>query len=98
QRLEIEGGEKELDAVILWARERERALPSPAITELQRALTLQVTVPMAYYYRGIRHFLLGENAAATAELGKYLATLPDTVPSRAREFLAMIGPKAALAR
>lgn len=94
QRLEIEGGEKEFDAVIRWVRERERALPSPAITELQRALTLQVTVPMAYYYRGVRHFLLGENAAAAAELRKYLATLPDTIPSRARELLAKIAASA----
>ena len=94
----MEDGGKDFDALIRWVGERERTLPSPAVAELQRALTLQVTVPMAYYYRGIRHFLLGENAAATAELAKYLATLPDTVPSRAREFLGMIEPKAALAR
>lgn len=98
RRLEIEGGEKEFDAVIRWVRERERVLPSPAAAELQRALTLQITVPMAHYYRGVRYFLLGENAAAAAELRKYLATLPDMMPSRARELLAMTAASAPIER
>lgn len=91
QRLEIEQGEQDLDAVIRWIRERERVLPPPLAEGLQRALTLQLTAPMAYYYRGVRHLWLGEHAAAAAEFSKYLAMLPAEAASKANEFLAESG-------
>lgn len=90
RRLEVEQGEEDLDSLIRWLRERVAMLPPPAAAELRRALALRITVPMAHYYRGVRHFLLGEDAAARAEFNKYLAMLPEQTPSKARELLAAV--------
>lgn len=98
QRLEIEQGEQDLDAIIHWIRERERMLPPQLVEELQSTLTLQITAPMAYYYRGVRHFWLGEHAAAAAEFGKYLAMLPAEAASKANQFLAEGGQPSASGR
>lgn len=98
QRLEIERGEQDLDAVIRWVRERERILPPPLAEGLQRTLTLQITAPMAYYYRGVRHLWLGEHAAAAAEFRKYLAMLPTKAASKANDFLVEGGQPLASGR
>lgn len=90
-RLEIEQGERDLDEVVRWIRERERILPPRLAEEMRGTLTLRITVPMAYYYRGVRRLWLGEHAAAAAEFSKYLAMLPPGTASKASEFLAESG-------